>query len=76
MKKINYLYVNPNKYLLLHNFWTRKLVREMDGLNLISVVGDIMHHLIIQKTDPKAKFRTPYSVIKDTVVKFYNQLCK
>lgn len=32
-------------HLLLHNFCTRKLVREMDGLDLVSMVGDIMNHL-------------------------------
>ena len=37
--------LDGEKDLLLHNFWTRKLVREMDGLDLVSVVGDVMHHL-------------------------------
>lgn len=44
-----------NKHLLLHNFWTRKLVREMDGLDLVSMVGDIMNHLKIIKPEPDTR---------------------
>lgn len=32
-------------YLLLHKFWTGELVRELDGLDLVSIVCEEMYHL-------------------------------
>lgn len=32
-------------YVLLHKFWTGELVRELDGLNLVSIVREEMYHL-------------------------------
>lgn len=47
-------------YLLLHKFWTGKLVRELDRLNLVSVVCEEMYHLqeklglVLPNTNPSA----------------------
>lgn len=32
-------------YVLLHKFWTGELVRELDGLDLVSIVREEMYHL-------------------------------
>lgn len=40
-------------YVLLHKFWTGELVRELDRLNLVSVVREEMDHL---KENPGVSF--------------------
>lgn len=49
-------------YVLLHKFWTGELVRELDGLNLVSIVREEMYHLkekpglVFPNTNPSAAY--------------------
>lgn len=49
-------------YVLLHKFWTGELVRELDGLNLVSIVREEMYHLkeklglVFANTNPSAAY--------------------
>lgn len=68
-------------YVLLHKFWTGELVRELDGLNLVSIVCEEMYHLkeklwlVFPNTDPSAAYplhmglpKSPYITKKIAVL--------
>lgn len=65
-------------YVLLHKFWTGELVRELDGLNLVSIVREEMDHLkekpglVFPNTNPSAAYSLhmglPYVTQKTAVL--------